>query len=88
MIVSVLHLGDSKAEQKLFKIRREAYAFDVRGRPVTDGEGLSEGSALIVKVGSEQSKMLACDAPVTACAVSSVFYYTSEVYFVAGEYIF
>lgn len=70
MIVSVLHLWDSKAEQKLFKIRREAYAFDVRGRPVTDGGGLSEGSAVIVKVGSKQSKMLACDVPVTACAIS------------------
>lgn len=70
MIVSVLHLWDSKAEQKLFKIKREDQAFDVCGKPVSDKKDVSEGSTVTVKVGSKQSKMLACDVPATACAIN------------------
>lgn len=83
MIVSVLHLWDSKPEQKLFKIKREAQAFDVCGKPDSDEGDMSEGSTLTVKVGSKQSKMLACDVPLTACAINWTMH-SSSAYFSAG----
>lgn len=70
MVVSVLHLWDRKAEQKLFKIKREAEAFDVCGKPVSDKEDMSEGSAVVVKVGSTQRKMLASDVPLAVHTIN------------------
>lgn len=69
MIVSVLRLWESKAEQKFFKIKEKLkplmYVANLSVMRKT-----SEDSAVIVKVGSKQSEMLACDVPLTVCAIN------------------